>query len=81
VLQDGRIYFVAGVWPFEGAFLCSFDAESNIRIHEDLLIVPVFGVVEEFGDVPVKMVAMDRHSGQVIWSKQSDYSFPFVAVD
>jgi len=26
VLNDGRIWFTVGVWPFEGAFLCSFEA-------------------------------------------------------
>ncbi len=28
VLHDGRIWFTVGVWPFEGTFLCSFDADG-----------------------------------------------------
>ena len=28
VLRDGRIWFTAGVWPFEGTFLCSFEASG-----------------------------------------------------
>ena len=29
VLHDGRIYFAAGVWPFEGVFLYSLDAQTG----------------------------------------------------
>jgi outer membrane protein assembly factor BamB len=29
VLDNGRIYFAAGVWPFEGVFLYSLDAETG----------------------------------------------------
>jgi len=29
VLHDGKIYFAAGVWPFEGVFLYSLDAETG----------------------------------------------------
>jgi outer membrane protein assembly factor BamB len=29
VLDDGKIYFTVGVWPFEGTFLCALDAESG----------------------------------------------------
>ncbi|MGI9430214.1 MAG: PQQ-binding-like beta-propeller repeat protein, partial [Bythopirellula sp.] len=28
VLHDGRIWFIAGVWPFEGAFLYSFEVDA-----------------------------------------------------
>jgi hypothetical protein len=28
VVKDGRIWFTAGVWSFEGTFLCSFDVGS-----------------------------------------------------
>ena len=29
VLHDGKIYFAAGMWPFEGVFLYSLDAETG----------------------------------------------------
>ncbi len=29
VLHDGKIFFAAGVWPFEGVFLYSLDAETG----------------------------------------------------
>ncbi len=56
------------------------DRFGRIRISNDLLIVPVFGTVEKYGDVPVKIVAMDRHDGRIVWTKKSELSFPFLAV-
>jgi hypothetical protein len=32
VLKDGRIYFAAGVWPFEGVFIYCLDAASGKQI-------------------------------------------------
>jgi outer membrane protein assembly factor BamB len=32
VLQDGRIYFAAGVWPFEGVFVYCLDAENGREV-------------------------------------------------
>lgn len=29
VLQDGRLYFAAGVWPFEGVFVYALEADSG----------------------------------------------------
>jgi hypothetical protein len=29
VLRDGRLYFAAGVWPFEGVFVYALDAETG----------------------------------------------------
>ncbi|MHC4679849.1 MAG: outer membrane protein assembly factor BamB family protein [Planctomycetota bacterium] len=29
VLEDGRIYFAAGIWPFEGIFVYALDAETG----------------------------------------------------
>ena len=29
VLKDGKIYFAAGIWPFEGIFLYALDAENG----------------------------------------------------
>ncbi len=29
VFRDGRVYFAAGVWPFEGVFVYALDAESG----------------------------------------------------
>ena len=32
VVADGRVYFAAGVWPFEGIFVCALDAATGRRI-------------------------------------------------
>ena len=56
------------------------DSFGRIRIQEDLMIVPVFRNVDVYGNVPVKILAMNRHEGSVVWTKRSDYSFPFVAI-
>lgn len=32
VLVDGRVHFTAGVWPFEGTFLYSLDADTGTEI-------------------------------------------------
>ena len=32
VVHDGRVYFAAGVWPFEGVFIYCLDAESGAVI-------------------------------------------------
>jgi outer membrane protein assembly factor BamB len=29
VVADGRVYFAAGVWPFEGVFVYALDAETG----------------------------------------------------
>ncbi|MGI9458241.1 MAG: PQQ-binding-like beta-propeller repeat protein, partial [Aeoliella sp.] len=56
------------------------DSFGRIRIHEDTLIVPVFRQLDPYGEVPTKLMAIDRHNGAVKWTKTSDYSFPFVAI-
>jgi outer membrane protein assembly factor BamB len=35
VLVDGRIHFTAGVWPFEGAFLYSIDADTGELVKKE----------------------------------------------
>jgi hypothetical protein len=32
VVKDDRVYFAAGVWPFEGVFICCLDADTGGRI-------------------------------------------------
>ena len=32
VIEDGKIYFAAGVWPFEGVFIYCLDARSGAKI-------------------------------------------------
>jgi outer membrane protein assembly factor BamB len=29
VIADGRVYFAAGVWPFEGVFVIALDISSG----------------------------------------------------
>jgi len=56
------------------------DSFGRIRVDQNRIIAPVFREVETYGKVPVKIMALDRHSGSVLWTKQSSHSFPFVAI-
>ncbi len=56
------------------------DRFGRVRIWKERLIVPVFVSVEKYGDVPVKIISMDRHDGKVFWTKKSEQSFPFLAI-
>ncbi len=56
---------------------------GRIRCHGDLLIVPVLEPRDEKGEkqrLPQKLIAMDRHSGEVRWTREAEHSFPFVAM-
>lgn len=56
------------------------DQWGRIRIQDDLLIVPAFGPVKGRDRQPRKLVAMNRHTGKVVWTKKGLPSFPLVAV-
>lgn len=56
------------------------DKWGRIRIVDELMIVPVFHRSENHGSVPSRLLAMDRHSGEVKWTKAALSSFPMVAV-
>jgi len=53
---------------------------GRIRALKDLLIVQVFRTVEGHGRQPAKLLAINRQSGKVVWSKQAEQAFPIVAV-
>lgn len=36
-IADGKLYFTAGVWPFEGTMLYALDAESGAELHSSVL--------------------------------------------
>lgn len=60
------------------------DDWGRIRVHEDLLLTSAFRVSEKIGEkygkLPLELVAMNRHSGEVVWTHQADMSFPVVSL-
>jgi len=72
--------------PASGKEVAQFKLENDedlwgrIRIWKDQIIVPVFQPIEGGKPLPKKLVSMDRHSGEVSWSKESLQSFPMVAI-
>ncbi|MCH7727262.1 MAG: PQQ-binding-like beta-propeller repeat protein, partial [Planctomycetes bacterium] len=56
------------------------DLWGRIRVWKDQIIVPVFQPVEGGGPVPKKLIAMDRHTGKVNWTKESAQSFAMVSI-
>ena len=53
---------------------------GRIRVTKKLLIVPVFRASDEHGKIPSKIVALDRNTGKVAWTKTSELSFPMLAI-
>jgi outer membrane protein assembly factor BamB len=51
---------------------------GSIRLVGDLMLVPVFPKKEE-GNHPLKLMALNRHTGDVIWTRETDVGFPMVA--
>ena len=56
------------------------DQWGRMRTWQDLLIVQVFHAVEGRGKEPSKLLAINRHNGEVLWTKKAELSFPIVAV-
>jgi len=62
------------------------DEWGRIRVKGDLLIASIFRKVEGelktkgHQQLPVELAVMDRHSGEIVWSKTAELSFPFVAI-
>ena len=76
--------------PATGETLAEFtlpnpdDDWGRIRVHGDLLLASAFGMSkkmgEKFGKLPLELVAMDRRSGDVVWTHRAEMSFPVVAL-
>ncbi len=78
--------------PATGKRLSRFtlpDAEADwgtIRVQGDLLVAEAFRKVGEKlktaadAKLPVELIAMNRHTGAVVWSKKAEFSFPIVAI-
>jgi outer membrane protein assembly factor BamB len=43
VVADGRVYFAAGVWPFEGVFICALDTATGALIWRNERLGYLFG--------------------------------------
>lgn len=60
------------------------DRWGRIRVHEDLLLVSAFRVSkkigEKYGKLPLELVALNRHTGKVVWTHKADLSFPVVSL-
>lgn len=60
------------------------DQWGRIRIHEDLMLTSAFRVSkkigEKYGKLPLELVAMNRHTGKVVWTHKADLSFPVVSL-
>lgn len=85
------IYLINGreimhIDPASGEKLATFThPEKDVEwgrplIHDDLLIVSVFRDSEKYGSLPTDLVAMDKRSGEVRWTKKAKLSFPVFAL-
>ena len=43
VVADGKVYFAAGVWPFEGVFICALDIDTGDLIWRNERLGYLFG--------------------------------------
>ncbi|MCK5921936.1 MAG: PQQ-binding-like beta-propeller repeat protein, partial [Methylococcales bacterium] len=83
VVDGQRIYHID---PVSGKQLSTFthpdkDTEwGRLLIHDDLLIATVFRNTEEHCRLPTDLVALDKKSGKVQWTKKAKLSFPVFAL-
>lgn len=60
------------------------DRWGRIRIHEDLLLTSAFRISpkigKKYGLLPLELVALNRHTGKVIWKHKAQMSFPVVSL-
>ncbi|QDU47725.1 outer membrane protein assembly factor BamB family protein [Gimesia panareensis] len=76
--------------PATGKTLAEFklpnpeDQWGRIRVHEDLLLTSAFRVSpkmgKKFGKLPLELIAMNRHTGKIIWKHPAKLSFPVVSL-
>lgn len=58
----------------------SDDQWGRIRVQGDTLLATAFREDEKLGSLPKELVAMNRHTGKVLWTKEANLTFPFVAI-
>ncbi len=56
------------------------DDWGRIRVVDDLLIAIVFRELAGKGKQPVEIVAMNRNSGKIAWSKKAELTFPIISI-
>ena len=56
------------------------DQWGKVRVWQNLLIVNVFRLRDELGLVPSAVAAIERHTGELVWSTDAAYGSPLVAV-
>lgn len=90
VVSDG-IYIVhkkscLRIDPATGKRLSEFklpnkeDDWGRIRVQDDLLITEVFRDVPKLGKLAVELAALNRHTGESVWTHKAELSFPVVTV-
>ncbi len=91
VIADDAFYLThldkcARIDPATGKQLSTFalpdskDRWGRIRVWKNQIIAAVFTETEEHGVRPSKLVSVDRHTGKILWTKESDLSFPLIAI-
>lgn len=91
VAGEKAIYFVDGhdikrLDPETGRELSTFSHPDkdvdwgSLRIHNDVLIIPVFRKTEKLGRVATEIVALDRVTGKLRWTKKAKLGFPVFAI-
>lgn len=58
----------------------SGDEFGNFRIYDELLIAAAFRAVDGADPAPAAIVALNRRTGDEVWSRDADFAFPFFAV-
>lgn len=53
---------------------------GRIRIWKDLLIVQAFRETQDAGKQPARLLAMNRHNGELVWAKEASQAFPIIAI-
>lgn len=56
------------------------DRWGRMRIWQDVLLVEVFGKHPKYGELPLKLTALDRHTGRELWTYKAGFALPFFAV-
>ncbi|MEK6239128.1 MAG: PQQ-binding-like beta-propeller repeat protein, partial [Planctomycetales bacterium] len=56
------------------------DEWGRPRIYKDQMIVPIFGTVKDHGKQPKQLAALNRLTGEVLWTMDALPSFPRVAI-
>ena len=95
VAVEDAVYLALGrdilrVNPVDGKIASTFTTPSHsdewgrIRVQDDLLLAPICRDYQaggkSYGKLPVELAAMNRHTGEKLWSEKAYMSFPVLSV-